>query len=131
VGAGALGALVLLSACFAIAIGDETASLTVTNRTSHVVTVVVADRTFPAVAPGAGVTYQSSGPATVRVDVSYAPGQGMEGSVRRSFHLSSYHPATTSGTTVYWACSMGSTITSPAGGGPIMWQVTADTLAVR
>ena len=129
--AGSLGAVLIVSACFAIAIGDETASLTVTNLTSHIVTVVVADKTFLAVAPGAEATYHSSGSATVGVDVSYVPGQGVEGSARRSFHLSPYHPATTSGSTVYWSCSMSSMITSPASGGPVMWKVTADTLAVR
>jgi len=128
---GPLGAIVLLCACFAIAIGDEPVSLTVTNQTSHVVTVVIADKTFPAVAPGAGAAYQTSGPATVSATVSYVPGQGVEGSVQRSFHLSSYHAATTSGTTVYWACTTGGTITSPATGGPIMWKVTPDTLALR
>ena len=129
--ASSLGAVVIVSGCFAIAIGDETANLTVTNLTSHVVTVVVADKTFPALAPGAEATYQSSGSATVVVDVSYVPGQGVEGSAQRSFHLSPYHPTTTSGTTVYWACTTGGMITSSASGGPVMWNVTADTLAVR
>jgi hypothetical protein len=128
---GALGAVVLLCACFTFAIGDETAILTVTNLTTHVVDVVVADRTFPAVAPGAAVTFQSSGPATVSAAVSYAPGQDVKGSVQRSFHLTPYHPATTYGTGVYWACTTGGMITSPAVGGPVMWHVTADTLAVR
>jgi hypothetical protein len=128
---GSLGAVLIVSACFAIAIGDETANFTVTNLTSHVVTVVVADRTFPAVAPGARATYQSSGSITVAVDVSYAPGQGVAGSARRSFQLSAYHPATTTGTTVYWSCTTSGMITSPASGGPVTWNVTADTLAVR
>ena len=129
--ASSLGAVLIVSACFAIAIGDETANFTLTNLTPHVVTVVVADKTFPAVAPGAEVTYQSSGSVTVAVDVSYVPGQGVGGSVQRSFHLSPYHPATTSGTTVYWACTTGGMITFPESGGPVMWNVTADTLAVR
>jgi hypothetical protein len=129
--AASLGVVVLLSAGFAIAIRDETASLTVTNLTSHVVSVAVAGKTFPAVTPGAEATYQSNGPATVSVDVSYLPDQGVEGRAQRSFHLSPYHPATTSGTTVYWACTTGGMITAPASGGAVMWKVTADTLAAH
>lgn len=128
---GSLGAIVLLCASFAVAIGDESASLTVSNQTPHVVTIVVADKTFPDVAPGTRATYQASGPATVNAKVSYAPGQGVQGSAERSFHLSSVHAEATSGTTVYFACRTGSMITSPAGGGPVSWSVTADTLTVR
>lgn len=128
--AGSLGALVLLATCFAIAIGDSTARLTITNLTSHDVKVVVADRTFPRVAPGAEATYQSSGPVTVGVTVSYLPGQGVEGSAQRSFVLSPYQPPSY-GTTVYFACTTNTGIVSPGYGGPVMWKVTADTLAVR
>lgn len=124
-----LSALGLLSASFALAIGDPGVSLTVTNMTPHVVTVVVADRTFPGIAPGAEATYGSSDSTTVSATVSYAPGQGVEGSAQRSFHLSAYHPASSSGTSVYFACSTGGLITSPASGGPMQWKVTADTLA--
>ena len=126
-----LGGLVLLCACFALAIGDPGVSLTVTNMTPHLVTVVVADRTFPRIAPGAEAVYRSSDSATVSASVSYTPGQGVEGSVQRSFHLAAYHPASTSGTSVYFACSTGGLITSPASGGPMQWKVTADTLALR
>jgi hypothetical protein len=129
--AGSLGALALLLTCFAVAIGNDTPSLTVTNRTSHVITVVIADQTFPALAPGARATYQSSGPDTVSVHVSYAPGQGVEGSAQRSFRLVPNHPGTASGTTVYWACAMNSTTTSPLRGGPVTWDVTEETIAVR
>lgn len=127
--AGSLAALVLLCACFAIAIGDETVSLTVSNLTPHVVTVVVADRTFPRIAPGADATYRASGAATVTAKVSYAPGEGIEGSAQRSFLLSPYHPSVNSGTTVYFACTTGNAIVAPASGGPMQWKVTADTLA--
>lgn len=124
-----LSALGLLCASFALAIGDPGVSLTVTNMTPHVVTVVVADKTFPRIAPGGEATYRSGDSATVSAVVSYAPGQGVEGSAQRSFHLAPYHPATSSGTSVYFACSTGGLITSPATGGPMQWKVTADTLA--
>jgi hypothetical protein len=124
---GSLGAILLLCVSFAIAIGDETANLTVKNLTSHVVTIVVADKTYSAVAPGAAVTYASSDSATVVVDVSYAPGQGVSGSAQRSFFFAHYNPST--GT--YLACAFNGGITSPGTGGVIVWNVTADTLAVR
>jgi len=128
---GSLGAILLLCASFAIAISDETANLTVTNLTSHVVTIVVADKTYPAVAAGAGVTYASRDSATVVVEVSYAPGQGVTGSARRSFHLAHSQPATGYGSSTYIACAYNGGITSPAIRDPVLWNVTADTLAVR
>jgi len=128
---GSLAAIVLLSACIAVAIGDETASLTVSNATPHQVVVVVAERTYPNVAPGADAVYRASGAATVRVNVSYVSGQGVEGSAQRSFHLTPDHGAVSSGTTVYWACTTSGSITAPAGGGHLTWKVTADTLASR
>ena len=128
--ASSLAVIVLLCASFAIAIGDETATLTVKNLTAHVVTIVVADKTCPAVAPGAAVTYASSGPDTVEVDVAYAPGQGVDGSARRTFQLS-YFRFATNGSSTYFACAFNGGITSPAIGGPVLWSVTADTLAAR
>ena len=125
----AIVATALLAAFFAVAVGGETASLTVVNRTPHVVRVVVAGKTFPSVVPGARATYESSGPATVSARVSYAPGQGVEGSAERSFVL--YAASSSSDYSVYWGCRMGGTITSPQGGGPTMWNVTADTLTRR
>jgi hypothetical protein len=128
---GSLGVLVLLCASFAIAIGDETATLTVKNLTPHIVTIVVADKTFPAVASGAAVTYTATAPDTVGVDVSYAPGQGVSGSAQRTFQLLYFRGATGYGTTSYFACVVNGGITSPAIGGPVLWNVTADTLATR
>ena len=126
-----LGAILLLCAGFAIAIGEDTARLTVTNQTAHIVTIVVADKTYPAVAAGAAITYASGDSATVAVDVSYAPGQGIDGSARRLFHLEHAHPATGQGGYAYFACAYNGAITSPAIFGPVEWTVTADTLAVR
>ena len=126
-----LGAILLLCAGFAIAIGEDTARLTVTNRTDHVVTIVVADKTYPAVSAGAAITYTAGDSATVAVDVSYAPGQGIEGSARRRFHLEHAHPSTAHGGYAYFACAYNGSITSPVVFDPVLWTVTADTLAVR
>jgi hypothetical protein len=128
---GSFGAILLLCASFAIAIGDDTASLTVTNLTSHVVTIVVADKTYSAVAAGAAITYASGDSATVAVNVSYAPGQGVDGSARRWFHLEHAHPATHQGSYTYFACGFDGGITSPVVAGPVEWNVTADTLSAR
>jgi hypothetical protein len=126
-----LGVILLLCAGFAVAIGDDTARLTVKNQTAHVLTIVVADKTYPAVAAGAAITYTSGDTATVAVDVSYAAGQGIDGSARRSFHLEHAHPSTGQGSYTYFACVYNGGITSPAIFGPVQWTVTADTLAVR
>ena len=123
-----LGAIVLLCAGFAIAIGDETANLVVTNRTPKVLTIVIADRTYEAVAAGKAVSYASKDSATVGVRASYAPGQGVTGSAQRSFHLA--RVSTGQGSYTYFACAVNAGITSPVMGGPIHWHVTADTLTV-
>lgn len=121
---------VLLAAFFAVAVGGETASLTVVNQTAHVVRVVVSGKIFPAVVPGARVTYESGGAATVSARVSYAPGQGVEGSAERSFPLSPAAGVSSSDYSVVFGCRMGGTVTAPASGGATMWNVTPDTLAV-
>ena len=114
----------LLCAGFAIAIGDETANLTVMNRTPNVLTIVIADRTWKAVAAGSGVMYAAKDTAAVAVRASYAPGQGLEGSAQRSFVLVHANQ----GSYTYIACGVNAPITTP---NPIEWNVTADTLAVR
>ena len=121
---GSLGAIVLLCAAFAIAIGGTPANLTVTNRTSKVLTIVIADRTYESVAAGKSVSYAASDTATVAVRASYAPGQGVTGSAQRSFFLA--HVSTNQGSYTYIACGVNAPIVTPA---PITWDVTADTLA--
>jgi hypothetical protein len=116
--------LVLLCASFAIAVGGETANLTVMNHTPNILSIVIADRTYKAVPAGAGVTYAASGSDTVQVHVAYAPGQGVEGSAQRSFLL--VHASGGQGSYTYIACGVNAPITTP---NPIHWDVTADTLA--
>jgi hypothetical protein len=126
-------ATALLAAFFSLGVGGGPASLTVANLTPHTLQVVVAGKTFSNVAPGSRATFESSGAVTVnvKVKVSYTPGQGVEGSAERWFALSPYHPpgASSPGYSMYFACRMGGAITSPASGGPMLWNVTADTLA--
>jgi hypothetical protein len=129
--AGSLGALLLLCASFAVAIGDDTARLTVKNLTPHVVTIVIAEKSWAAVAAGSAVTYTSGDSATVAANVSYAPGQDVSGTARRTFHLEHAHPSTSQGGYAYFACGFDGGITSPAIGGPVEWSITADTLAAR
>lgn len=124
-----LAAIGLLSALVTVAIGEPTAQLSVQNRTTHAIQVVVRDRTFERVAPGAMVTYESSVAETVSATASYVPGQGVEGSVQRTFVISPAH-GVDSGTTVYFACSTTGSI-APISGGPVFWRITADTLAHR
>ena len=131
--AGPIAALAVIAALCSVAIGDETAILTVTNHTAHRVDVVVANQTYPNIAPGKDATYSSSAATTVSVTVAYAPGQGVDGSAQRSFQLEPYHAASvsSSGYGFYLACSSGGRIVSPAYGGPMHWSVTADTLTTR
>ena len=61
-------ATALLAAFFSLGVGGGTANLTVANLTPHTVRVVVADKTFPSVAPGAKARFESSDPVTVSVN---------------------------------------------------------------
>lgn len=126
-----LAALLLLCACFAIAIGADAPSLTVANLTPHVLTLVVGEKRYPALEPGEKTTYRANGTETVRVRVSYAEGQDLEGSAERTFALAASEPGAGSGTSVYWACAMASTTTAPASGIGVMWEVRPDTLVAR
>ena len=123
---GSLVVTFALAAAFAIAIGDENTTLTIENRTPHVVTVVVEQQTFPDVSPQGEATYRGKGGATVHAKVAYAPGQGVAGSVERSFTMAI--AASSSGSSVYWACSFNGGVNSPKVN-PLVWTVTADTLA--
>ena len=124
-------ATALLAALSSLGVGGETASLTVANLTPLTVRVVVADQVFPSVAPGAKATFQPGGAVTVSAKVSYLPGQGVEGSVERTFALSSFVIVSNPDYGLFWGCRMGSPVTSPASGGSVLWNVTADTLASR
>jgi len=123
---GLLVAIVALAASFAIAIGDETTSLTIKNLTPHVLTVVVEQQTFPNVAPQGDAIYRGKGGSTVHAKVAYAPDQGVQGSVERSFTMAM--AASSSGSSVFWACSFNGGVNSPKVN-PLTWTVTPDTLA--
>jgi hypothetical protein len=130
--AGPLAAVVLLAALCSIAIGDEPASLTVSNLTPHRVDIVMSERSFRNIAPGASAAYTAAGTDTVRVKVTYSAGQGIEGSAERSFVITSFQAAGVahSGGGSYLACSMGDGVIWPREH-PMQWAVTADTLANR
>jgi hypothetical protein len=128
--AAALAAIALLCALFAVAIGDEAATLTVVNGTPRVIDVVVAEQAFSHVAPRARVTYRTSRAATVKATASYAAGQDVAGGCERWFALAP-GPTAARGTTVYWSCTTSGTIAAPTSGGGMTWDVTADTLAAR
>jgi hypothetical protein len=125
--------IAILTACalFSVAIGDETATLTVTNLTPHPLDMVIAGRTYDAVAPGAAVMWSASRATLVQVKVAYPPGQALDGAAERFFYVAPYHAAYVAGSGggFYFACSTGGSITHPATGGPVQWGVTSDTLA--
>ena len=129
--AGLSAILALLSLSFAVAIGGAAGSLTVENQTTHVVNVVIGDQTFANVAPGAEAVYRSGAAGTVNVTVSYASGQGVQGSAQRSFQFGSAmvpgsqpHPYGTA-----WSCAVNAPITGGGTGLTINWRVTGDMLS--
>jgi hypothetical protein len=115
--------IVFLLAGLSVSLGSDKASLTVFNRTNLFLHVVIQGRSFLYIAPGGSAQYETDGPASITVKAFYAPGQGVNGSANRSFRIYPWKPEST-------GCSWetGSCVTSPASGGPQMWEVTADTL---
>jgi len=121
--------IVLLCASFSLGIGGETASLTVSNLTAHHVSVDVAGRTWTDVGPGGQVRYSTGNSGTVGVHVAYLPGQGVAGSVDRSFYVNAVAVAVHNDYT-YFSCISGGHITTPIDEG-MQWSVTPDTLATK
>ena len=116
--------LLLLLVAVDISIGADIARLTVINETEHYVHIIVDGDPFLYVSPGSGATFEKEGYSTVVAKVFYAPGQGIEGSVERSFVIAPYEPESTGCDWVTFECE-----TTTASGGPRSWTVTADSLA--
>lgn len=118
--------VVLLLAFFVdVSSGGDVGRLTVVNDTEYYVHVIVDGDPFLYVPPGAGAVFEKEGYSRVVAKVFYSPGQGVSGSAERTFTVSPYDPASTGCEWNNMECT-----STPPSGGPLSWEVTADTLAV-
>jgi len=118
--------VVLLLAFFVdVSTGGDVGRLTVVNDTEHYVHVIVDGDPFLYVPPGAGAVFEKEGYSRVVAKVFYSPGQDISGSAERTFTVSPYDPASTGCVWNNMECT-----STPPSGGPLSWEVTADTLAV-
>jgi hypothetical protein len=120
----AAAALLLLALSVDVTVGGDVARLTVVNRTSHYVNVIVDGDPFLYVPPGAGAIFEKEGYSTVVAKVFYSPGQGVSGGAERTFYIAPYEPASTGCEWSNLECT-----STPSSGGARSWEVTADTLA--
>jgi len=116
--------LLLLALFVDVSTGGDIGRLTVVNDTEHYVHVIVDGSPFLYVPPGAGAIFEKEGYARVVAKVFYSPGQGISGSAERTFTVAPYEPSSTGCEWHTMECT-----TTSASGGPLSWEVTADTLA--
>ncbi len=107
-----------------ISFGGDTVELTVKNSTPRFLHAIIDGEPYLYIRPGLGVIHEAEGYVTLHVQVFYAPGQGISGSVERDITLSPYKPEST-------GCSDKSSsgggcecTTNPATGGPETWEIT-------
>ena len=116
--------LLLLALFVGVSTGGDVGRLTVVNDTEHYVHVIVDGSPFLYVPPGAGAIFEKEGYSRVVAKVFYSPGQGISGNAERTFTISPYEPYSTGCEWHTLECT-----STPASGGPLSWEVNADTLA--
>jgi hypothetical protein len=109
-----------------ISFGGDTVTLTVKNSTPDFLHAIIDGEPYLYIKPGLGVVHEAEGYVTLHVQVFYAPGQGISGSVERDMTLSPYKPEST-------GCSDNSSggggcecTTNPATGGARTWEITPE-----
>lgn len=108
--------------------GDEDrATIQIINATEHYLHVIINGQSFLYIAPRNRVFHDSEETSKFDVRVLYAPGQGVTGNVDRTLEAP-YRPASTGcEETSSGGCEC---VTNPPDYGSVIWEVTADTLAV-
>jgi hypothetical protein len=104
---------------YALSIGDEEASVFVSNSTAHYLHVFVKGQPFLYVSPGGSIQTQVGAPTTVVLEAVYSPGQGISGRSMDTVTISLYRK------TVY-TCTSCETNVSPSG--DVVWDVTPATM---
>jgi hypothetical protein len=114
----------LLALFVGVGTGSDVGRLTVVNDTEHYVHAIVDGSPFLYVPPGGGAIFEKEGYTRVVAKVFYSPGQGISGSAERTFTVAPYDPGSSGCAWTTLECT-----STPSSGGPLLWEVTADTLA--
>jgi hypothetical protein len=128
-------AFIFFMSPLSISFGDSQATFSVLNKTGYFLHVYINGEPYLYLAPMRRATLQS---ATITFDVTafYAPGQGVSGVIDRIFDAPYTAPSTHSSgckddsdnnSNLGCECSKS---TTPADYGSVIWEVTADTMAV-
>jgi hypothetical protein len=118
-------ALIIVLLSMAVSFSDEdTAQLTIINRTKLFLHVIIDGKPYLYLSPERGITHESEAKPTFSVTVFYSPGQSSSRTINRTIRV----PYTSSD----WGCSWGSegcesTSTGPQAGSTV-WEVTSDTM---
>jgi hypothetical protein len=104
---------------YTVSFGDEDASMTVVNETTHYIHVIM-NNAFLYIAPNRSARFVTDGPASVLVEVFYSPGQGISGRAADSFLIGRSTREST--------CRSNSCETVNVPEGPVSWEVTPDML---
>ncbi len=106
---------------------DEEAHLTVVNKTSHYLNIIIDGKPFLYVSPEMGVSHSSEPKSQFLVTAFYSPGQRIDGKISRTIEVE--YRGQTSGCD-YSSSGGCECTTEPAAGGSAIWEITADTMNV-
>jgi hypothetical protein len=110
-----VASVLLLLLPYALSIGDEEATVFVSNSTAYYIHVFVSGQPFLYVSPRGSIQTQVGAPTTVVLEAVYSPGQGISGRAMDTDTVSLYRE------TVY-TCTSCETNVSPSG--DVVWDVT-------
>ena len=105
---------------YTVSLGDEEASMTVVNGTTHYIHVIMNNKPFLYIAPNRSARHVTDGPTNVIVEVFYSPGQGISGRATDTFLIGHSTKEST--------CTGSSTCATRVREGPVSWEITPDML---
>ena len=119
---------------YTVSFGDTQGAFTLVNDTRYYLHAFINNKSYVYIAPGGVIVHEVSAPATVFVDVSYSPGQGVEGKASKTFEsvLHTFNGSSTdcssSNSNNINTCNSTTGVTSSVD--PIRWDVTATDLTI-
>lgn len=105
---------------YTVSFGNEDASMTVVNGTTHYIHAIMNNKPFLYIAPNRSAKLVTEGPASVVVEVFYSPGQGISGRATDSFLIGRSTKEST--------CNSNTCETINVPEGPVSWEITPDIL---
>jgi hypothetical protein len=122
---------------YSFSVGATEATFTLVNKTTRYLHAIVNNKPSVYIAPGAVVTYDVSGYGSVVAEVRYSPGQGVKGTVLRSFSIV-FHSSSNAESSSNCNNSRGSSTCSSStesegtvSADPVIWEVTENDLELN